>query len=197
MKELKFWLILIALLFLALSPAGCSCGDDDDDDDDSGSSTEDDDDAVDDDDTADDDDDTTDDDDDTTGHECEELYDVIIEGETEVDEMATTTWTAKLTINDSGTITGVIVPGEENVDQYAVSGFRFSATEGYLDGSFPTPENLDEACEEELIYNHIDMLFDGTSMTGDVVLYCGEPVEGNEIIYGDATGTVTCGDFAA
>ena len=195
------YLVMALVLLIALSMAVVfSCGDDDDDDDDD--KDKDDDDATDDDDTTDDDttdddDDTTDDDDDST-HECEELYDVIIEGETQANKEILT-WTAKLTISQSGSIIGVVVSDMPEIGQYAISGFRYDQTTGYIKGSFDNPDAGSGDCTDLIISNYMDMLFTdgsaGQTMTGTVTFYCGEIDAANEMDVYTVTGTVTCGDF--
>ena len=187
-----FLLLIVVALFAGLF-ALVSCGDDDDDDDDDAG-------VDDDDDAADDDDDDSsgddDDDDDTSGPPCEDLYDVIIEGQTDMGRAGAKSWAAKLTLNESGTIIGVIDPDDEEMDQYSVAGFRYDQTTGYLDGSFDTPESMVAACAEDTVYNHIDLMVLEGVMTGVVTFYCGEVDQSTLMGTYDASGNVTCGDFA-
>ena len=186
-----FWILLITVALLGLGVVvGCSCDDDDDDDDDG-------DDDVADDDTGD--DDVADDDmaDDDTGGDCEG-YDVIIEGQTgEGDEAST--WTAYLNIDvDTGDIDGKIDPDDADIDEYDITGFRHDQTTGYMEGSFPTPASIPPTvCEAETVSNRVDFtIVEGIMTEGVVTFYCGEILPENEIFVREATGEVTCGDFA-
>ena len=186
------YLFLAVILMIGMSICFVfSCHNDDDEDDDENKANETDDDDA----TTDDDDDDDDDDDE---HECEELYDVIIDGETEMGATSSL-WIGKLTISQSGSIIGVVVPDSEEIDQYAISGFRYDQTTGYIKCSFPTPASMAGECAEASIFNYMDMTFttEGTTqtMTGIVTFYCGAIDPANEMSVYTATGTVTCGDF--
>ncbi|NLH49157.1 MAG: hypothetical protein GX444_11200 [Myxococcales bacterium] len=175
-----FWLLAGVLLFVA---PGCSCDDDDDNDDN--------DDAT--------DDDAADDDaaDDDAGGDCDG-YDLTINGTTHMGAVEKV-WVAWLNIDiASGAITGLVDPEGDNVGTYEVSGTRFDATTGELEGSFPRPETSfpDEVCAEPTIANHIDFTVNDGVYAGDVTFYCGTIAEDNLIMVVDSDGTVVCGDFA-
>ena len=172
-----FWLLAGVLLFVA--PA-CSCDDDDDDNDDAT-----DDDAA--------DDDAADDD---AGGDCDG-YDLTVNGTTHmgaVDQV----WVAWLNIDvASGAITGLVDPEGDAIESYEVSGTRFDATTGELEGSFARPVTIpDEICAEATVANHIDFTVDEGVFAGDVTFYCGTIAADNLIMVVDADGTVVCGDFA-
>ncbi|MCL4235072.1 MAG: hypothetical protein KJ042_11200, partial [Deltaproteobacteria bacterium] len=80
---------------------------------------------------------------------------------------------------------------------YDVTGFRNDAQTGYVEGSFPRPEEIpDGICADDTIANHMDFVVTDGAMTGTVTFYCGTIDELNELFTYDATGDVTCGDFA-
>lgn len=195
---MKLGLIILAMILMLGVVWTIGCGDDDDDDDDDSTSADDDED--DDDDVASDDDDDVVDDDDDTGDDddnpCEGLYDVIFEGQTNFSK-SPGNWELKLDIKDTGTMIGVVVPAGEEMDQYAVSGFRYDETTGYVRGTFPTPDTMSD-CTEEKITNYMDFTVTAGALDGDVSFYCGEEME-EEFLIGiyDATGTTTCGDFSS
>ena len=174
----RYWWIFAAFLLCSFFAAGCSCDDDDDDND---ADDDADDDAV--------DDDTVDE------FPCDD-YDLVMEGATEFPS-GNSAWTARMIIEDNGDITGTVTPDDTEMDPYDVTGFRNDETTGYLDGSFPTPENLQGDCAEATVFNHIDFTIVEGEMTGVVTFYCGSVDEANLIGVFDAFGSVTCGDFAA
>lgn len=178
MKIVHWLYVLVALLSVSLM-VSCSCDDDDDDDDD----------------TTADDDEADDDlgDDDATGFPCEDAYDLILEGHTDFPS-GSNDWTARLIIADNGDITGNVTPTYPAMDPYDVTGFRYEQTTGCLEGSFPTPENMQAACTETTVYNHVNFTIELGEMDGDVTFYCGSPT-GAEITNEPVWGDVTCGDY--
>jgi len=186
--------LFCALTAFSMVAANCSgCDDDDDDNNDDNDAADDDaadDDAADDD--ATDDDSTTDDD---TAENCEG-YDLIVDGETDtLQELRG--WLAYLNIEiDTGAISGIIDPDDEEIAPYDVTGQRFDQTTGELEGSFPTPADMAELCPAETVSNHCDFTIIEGAFTGDIAYYCGTISEENLLFTYEATGEVTCGDFA-
>ncbi|MCZ7585059.1 MAG: hypothetical protein M5R36_17980 [Deltaproteobacteria bacterium] len=186
-EKMIFLLMCFPAVLSATLSLGCGCDDDDDDNDD-----------ADDDDMDDDaDDDTTGDDDADDDTPCDG-YDVVIDGETDLGAGNVSMWTARLLIADNGDITGVIEPDEDEPDPYDVTGFRHDETSGEIDGSFQTPSGMAEACAEANVFAHVGFTVTDGEFGGDVSYYCGS-VDAENLIGSirPATGSVTCGDFAA
>jgi hypothetical protein len=186
METTKLNMILVLMALVLAMTVAIGCGDDDDDDDD---------DSGDDDDSTGDDDDSTGDDD--ADHPCDDLYDVVIDGATDLGQAGLSEWTANLVIAENGNITGNIAPEDAEMDPYNITGFRHDQTSGELDGSFATPADMEAMCEQDLIYAHIDFTVVEGTMEGDVTFYCGSVDQANLIGVYEAEGEVTCGDFAA